>query len=803
MQNRNKVGGLVDRRFGESDPTMSLEDKMMERFAREQLRSHKKSNIFDLEDDNEPMEGLTHGGKALTFEADAMQDDFAEEGLGSSDDEDDGMHPDRKKLKRQRLTETGEEIPDDQPDRKKSKKEIYEEIIAKSKQHKYERQAAKEDDEDLRHELDKSFPELQALLFQRPKPEVKGDQAGIKIAGVDKAAADKEYDIRVKQLANDKRAAPTVKSKTDEEAAEEESKRLKELEENRLRRMRGEAVDDEEEERPKKGKKAAADEDFEMMDDTEPDEYGLGKGIKLRPTATELGFDDEDDFEIDDDLVASGSELEFDDDDDMEEYEEESDDEEEESDPEDDEFTKGLLTEAETKNRVFETAPSSGDDKDGVPYTFDCPETHDDMIRIFEGIDVTKLPVVVQRIRAIYHPKLANGNKERLGKFSHALIQHIAYLGDKFEPHWFPTLEALTRHVHSLAKSIPIEVAEGYRSYIEEMERERPLALTVGDLLILTAVGTTFPTSDHFHQVVTPAVLTISRYLAQKIPKELSDYATGTYLSILAIQYQQLAKRYVPELMNFTLNTLCALAHEKPTETLGFFPLHEPAAGVRITSASKATVRKLNCADCQPGYTSPLSPEASTSLKVAIISTTAAILKAAAETWHKLPAFYETFQPAQRVLQHLTSKTNASHLPPTLITKLTETTTNISRLLQLSHLERRPLELHHHKPLAIKTVIPKFEDSFDPTKHYDPNQERAELAKLRKEHKRERKGAMRELRKDSQFLARENLRAKKEKDAAYEKKYKRLVAEIQGEEGHASNVYEREKAARKQKKNKW
>ena len=109
MQNRNKVGGLVDRRFGESDPTMSLEDKMMERFAREQLRSHKKSNVFDLEDDNEPMEGLTHGGKAISFDVDAMKDDFAEEGLGSSDDdEDDGMHPDRKKLKRMRFTETGD-----------------------------------------------------------------------------------------------------------------------------------------------------------------------------------------------------------------------------------------------------------------------------------------------------------------------------------------------------------------------------------------------------------------------------------------------------------------------------------------------------------------------------------------------------------------------------------------------------------------------------------------------------------------------------------------------------------------------
>ena len=59
---------------------------------------------------------------------------------------------------------------------------------------------------------------------------------------------------------------------------------------------------------------------------------------------------------------------------------------------------------------------------------------------------------------------------------------------------------------------------------------------------------------------------------------------------------------------------------------------------------------------------------------------------------------------------------------------------------------------------------------------------------------------MRELRKDANFVAREQLRGKKEKDAAYEHKYKRLVAEVQNEEGRAANEYEREKRLRQGKK---
>jgi nucleolar protein 14 len=41
------------------------------------------------------------------------------------------------------------------------------------------------------------------------------------------------------------------------------------------------------------------------------------------------------------------------------------------------------------------------------------------------------------------------------------------------------------------------------------------------------------------------------------------------------------------------------------------------------------------------------------------------------------------------------------------------------------------------------------------------------------------------------------LREKKERDAAYEVKYKRLVAEIQGEEGYEKNQYEKERRKRK------
>lgn len=775
---------------------------MLERFAREKQRNYKKNSLFDLEDDEQSV-GLTHMGQSLSFDQeDTVVDDFDESDL-SSDGESDSSKADRKRLKRARLEAMeGDGEPESQePDRKKTKKEVMEEVMAKSKLHKYERQAAKEADDDLRAEIDKELPDLQALLFQHERSQPgkgKDGQNDPLVAGMDKATMEKDYDLRLRQMIQDKRAQPSMRTKTEEEMAEEDSRRLKELEDQRIRRMMGMRQSDDEDDNssdddrePKKGAGAVS---VRPIDGEVDDEFGLGKGIKMRATATELGFDDEDDFIIDDDLVASGTDLDTDDEDESASEAEGEDGEREEVES-DDEFTKGLLTGTESKNILFkESGKTSGDDEDGVPYTFPCPQTHAEMTEIFKTVPVAKLPTAVQRIRALYHPKLDSRNKEKLGNFSRALVKHIAYLAKRSEPPML-ALEGLVRHVHSLAKSFPIEVAQEYRAHIEGMGKSRPLSPTTADLVILKAVATTFPTSDHFHQVVTPAMLSIARYLGQKVPENLADYATGTYLSILAIEYQKLSKRYVPEIMNFCLNTLCSLAPEPLADKPGFFPIHSPPSGIRIRSSQKASLRKPTFRDCQPNDS--MTSSDAKSLKTSLLCTTTAAVKAAAETWSGKPAFYETFHPALLILQHLSSPPCRQHLSQDAQSAITQSASFLSRTLRLAHVSRRPLELHHHRPLAIRTHVPKFEDSFDPNKHYDPDRERAELSKLRAEHRRERKGAMRELRKDANFLARENLRRKKERDDAYDRKYRRLVAEIQSEEGKAANEYEREKTARR------
>ena len=810
MQRRKKVGGILDKRFGESDPTMNPEEKALKRFIEEKQKGGQKRTIFDLEDPDEDGQ-LTHFGQSLSFDQDPPADDFQESELSRS-----GSEPeiDPRPAKRSRFSKDGLVSEDDvsdieaPPDRRKTKKEVMEEVIAKSKLHKYERQQAKEDDDDLRAELDKGLPDLYAMLHGRrtegPRRSQRDEQSDLNqtmnpdrlalLEGKDRSQADKEYDERLRQMAMDQRAKPTVPTLTEEEKLGREARKLKELEENRLRRMRGEPVDSESD-------SVGSDKIDEGDDDEDlgaPNGFGLGKGLLDQRRAPELDVEDEDQFLIDDDLVTSGSDQDSEEDTSERSSEDEIDGF---SENEDDEFVTDLLSTADVGRNGLDPQSLKGqkDQATGndLAFTYPCPQSHEGLLEITKPNAVENLPTIVQRIRALYHPKLGAENKVKLEAFSAVLVDHISFLADQPERPPFIVLEALIRHIHSMAKLFPEAVGRAFRSHLKRMHNNRPLLLTPGDVVILTAIGSIFPTSDHFHQVVTPAMLCMARYLSQKMPQRLSDLAKGAYVCTLCLYYQRMSKRYVPEVLNYVLNAMAALVPSKYRQLQGASPrriLPEVICLHPANSTPSVTLRPLDFWDAA------IASDDDQTLKQVILGVNVSLAENMAVLWASKSAACEILDPLYKALRLISSKTLTNIIHQDTQKQAQLASRRIHILLQNSMQSRTPLALHHHRPLPIKSSIPKFEESYDPSKHYDPDQGRTELSKLKAEHKKERKGALRELRKDASFMAREGLREKKERDRAYETKFKRLVAEIQGEEGKEANDYEREKRMRKGKK---
>ncbi|TQS37527.1 hypothetical protein Golomagni_01994 [Golovinomyces magnicellulatus] len=801
---KKKVGGILDRRFGENDPTLAPEEKMLQRFVREKQIRHKNNSVFALEDD-QPPEQLTHMGKALSLDSQALVDDFAEKDLIISDVEELNTTEDRKSVKRSWLDNHEKENhaleeEDGQPQRKKSKQEVMKELIAKSKTYKYERQAAKDEDEDLREELDKKLSEVQSLLREIPHTSItKAENSHLLDTDIKnptsssvKADFDKKYDVRLRQMIYDKRSQPTEKSMTEEEIAAQRARKLQELESSRLRRME-ESVDNSDNETEDKSTNA-------KLDD-EDDDFGFGTGIKVRPTNAELGVEDEDDFVIEHDLIAYGSET----DNSVSDTSDLTD-----TDGLDDSFIEGELLQPKQSpdidNLCLEENLTDENHNVDLEIRCQCPQSHRELLDITRNIKLCDLPTLVRRIRILHDPNLGSENKTKLGNFSIALVDHVSYLANQKEKPPIAVLEILIRHIHSLAKSYPVEIANSFRKHLNDMNSLRALSPITGDLIILTAIGTIFPTSDHFHQVVTPAVLNMARYLGLKEPGSLYDHVIGTYYITLCLQYQRISKRYIPEVINFIQNTLCVLAPIKISKVPTGFPYHKPKFSLRLRSFD-GPVKKLGLFEII-SQTKIEEGEKKETIKISLLEANLKLLDFAADIWKEKAAYIEVFQPSYHILQHLAS-TCLKNLPESTQASIRDSRNNtileqlilkLASLLEKSKLSRRPLELHHHRPLAIKTSIPKFEESFNPDRHYDPDKSRTELAKLKKEHKREKKDTIKELRKDARTYAIQDLKEKKERDAAHEKKFRRLVAEIQGEEGKEAKAYEREKEWRKKGK---
>lgn len=273
----------------------------------------------------------------------------------------------------------------------------------------------REQEDNIRHQLDQNFDSLRSLLYA-PDPSSTGSNSipvgrnreGNAQPSTSTAAPEKEnldYDIHVRELAFDKRAQPKDRTKTEEELAFEEKEVLEKAERNRRRRMLGEEQDtsDEDEFRGKgkgKGKRKRERGGDDLDDDFQDEEEwgglgsGLGTGVLADNSPDEEDGEDDDDDESDEgDNV--GSDVE---------------DDESDSDSEAEDGEQNDLTTTRKLKQSSGRPQKSGE----LPFTFPCPETHEQFLEIIEEVSDNDVPTVVKRIRALHHPSLAPENKFKL-----------------------------------------------------------------------------------------------------------------------------------------------------------------------------------------------------------------------------------------------------------------------------------------------------------------------------------------------------------------------------------------------------
>eukprot|EP01134_Creolimax_fragrantissima_P002643 CFRG2643T1 len=519
LQTDHKANAFVDRRFGETDETLTAEEKMLKRFSIERQKRREKSAIYNLGDDSGISVGgrlgagtmsedeeeemlLTHGGRSL-----AEIDDFDDRDLRLSDG-DDEVDADTRQTTEMHFGgfERGPLESERKGDKPLTRKEIMMEVVKKSKLYKMERQNERAENLEKMDELDEYFGEIMA----EGKLQLHNDATREAEKKVNRADKD-DYDVSVRALAYELKAKATDRLKTDEELAQEAIEELKTLEAHRLRRMKGENVTSDNKTIAKHSTQSAAaaalaltsveELDGNLMyarDDNEvyyengvmmykgkpvdmskglPSPYG-GEGVTSSESESESDDENEGDEnegdENEGDAGEGDSESEMDTD-----LESDVDDNDES-----DEDTLAMTarpkkkTPLTSKQRKIIAASAAKE----LPYTFVMPADVEAFAELLNDHTTAEILTIISRLRSCYHVSLKPENREKLGEMYGFVLQYsLAVAGGDADPatdedakhedmdmevQVVKLLDGLSLILYEMAASTPGAACEAFRSQL-------------------------------------------------------------------------------------------------------------------------------------------------------------------------------------------------------------------------------------------------------------------------------------------------------------------------------------------------
>uniref|UniRef100_A0A3Q0SD01 NOP14 nucleolar protein homolog (yeast) n=1 Tax=Amphilophus citrinellus TaxID=61819 RepID=A0A3Q0SD01_AMPCI len=766
---KNKSSKFIDRRFGEYDTKMAPEDKILQRFTMERQRVHEKKDVYNLNEEEE----LTHYGQSLAemekFNDIVNSDDESEEkGLLSAELTASHFGGGGGLLRKKTSGEQQEEQEGAQ--RAKTRQELIEELIQKSKQEKRERQVQREEAQELTEKLDQEWKNIQALMVKKMPKAERADKPE------EKPKRD-EYDMMVRELGFEMKAQPSEKMKTPEELAKEEREKLQKLEADRLRRMMGDEVGD------------GAQSQIHLSADDLNDGFILDKHDKktlaYQDGKWNLGEEEAEEDEGEDEEEGEGDsgeeqELDTEEEDEVEEEEEGSDEEdghsdldsEQESENEEDKDASAKLKKTLTKEEMRAQQEAA---KSELPYTFAAPESYSDLKNMLRGHTSDNQRLIVARTQKSNHPSLAVGNKLKLQKLFGFLLEYIGELAVRSPPE-LTTIDKLIE-VYALCQMFPEAACKSMQSILgdaahsmeEATEAKGHAAFPTLDMLIyLKVTALLFPTSDFRHPVTTPALLFISQALTKCPVRSLRDLTSGLVLCCLAVEYISFSKRFLPELINFLAGTLHLAVQDKASVVPPF-----------RTSGKYSDLLVLSSSESCRSWSKkslPLSATQKTERELMCLSTCLDLVKRCCLLYKDFPSFAHIFQPIRTLL----SKHLSTQMLPEPLQKLNS---EILESISSAPATHSALVFDKKKPIPLKLLTPKIVEVLDYGKKRGSTREEREEQRLKHKYKKEFKGALREIRKDSRFLAREKLNEVMNRDAERKRKVKELMGSLATQEG--------------------
>uniref|UniRef100_A0A665WVN3 NOP14 nucleolar protein homolog (yeast) n=1 Tax=Echeneis naucrates TaxID=173247 RepID=A0A665WVN3_ECHNA len=407
---------------------------------------------------------------------------------------------------------------------------------------------------------------------------------------------------------------------------------------------------------------------------------------------------------------------------------------------------------------------------------------HHDLKALLCGHNPDNQRLIVARTQKCNHPSLAVGNKLKLQKLFGFLLEYIGELANRTPPELI-TIDKLIPELYALCQMFPEAACKAMQTILgdaghsmeEVLEVKGRAAFPTLDMLIyLKVTALLFPTSDFRHPVTTPALLYMSQGLTKCPVRSLQDVTSGLVLCCLALEYVSFSKRFLPELINFLTGTLHLAVKDKTSLGYTVVPPFRP-------SGKNTDLLVVSDSDSCKNWSKKELPLSATqnlgnNQVLMCLFTCLDLVKRCCLLYKDLISFQHIFQPIRTLLsKHL----SAQSLPE----PLQELHGEILEAIGVATVTHSRLVFEKKKPIPLKLLTPKIVEVLDYGKKRGSNREEREQERLKHKYKKEFKGALREIRKDSRFLAREKLNEVMNRDAERKRKVKELFGSLATQEG--------------------
>ena len=527
----------------------------------------------------------------------------------------------------------------------------------------------------------------------------------------------------------------------------------------------------------------------------------------------EEGLQDEDDFEIeessDDDEgeYFDGDAAAADDDDDDEEEEEEEGDNGDDGD-DDDNDNEGVEEDEEGEanlgnwklRKLSKLLKSYGkgaiDVNEDMPHNVECPATMEQFDELLDRYVRSQADVeaLIDRIlvwNSVHLPGTqGKENRGHMHNFLDILLKHFVRVGDSLgdssadsQQDVLRELDHLTRAIFKLSQDVADAAPQLYGrtlkiAHSQLLKRLRDYVHgnrstcwpSLGRLLLIKLYGHVFSVSDYKHAVVLPAKLFLCQCLAQCAVTSPRDVLSGLLCISILLDFTAETGRYVPEVLTF-LRSVCHLYCVDPCSTppssLGKVSPFSKTFDCKSLSWVREACRSGRADDVEPlpwlAFNVRSIADRDGGLAAGILFKTLALCQVVFERFKVSQALPEMMEPLVAALSSLRPADKPA-LPKRLQEVISTFSFTLSRAVEDCRESRAPLQWRKKVVEVLESKEPKYELNYSFKKDRDPDQERVKLKQLNRQLKRENKAAVRELRRDSNFLEREKRAEKMEAD---------------------------------------